>query len=113
MKGLYLQRYALRVAVITVANTPIAAPPPARLPLAVMHSAPTSSIFRLLMLDSESRPGLTAAEFHRMFTQCLCGLVMTRGAYVNHHCRFTIIDLTSEFDEEYNIVDLTTDTDDE
>lgn len=80
---------------------------------AVMSSSPTYCIFSLLRLDANVRPGVTAATFQKMFTQCRCGLVMTRRAFGDHHCVHTIIDLTMDVDTDEDIVDLTLDSDDE
>lgn len=70
-------------------------------------------------LDARTRPGMTAAEFYKTFTRCLCGLIMTRRAFRWHLCRHTIIDLTGEDSENESnvsgkdsddIIDLTQDT---
>lgn len=64
--------------------------------------------FNFYKLNAQARPGLTAKEFFDLFTQCRCGLIMTRAGFSRHHCKFTVIDLTNETeDEEATMVDLT------
>ncbi|KZP21869.1 hypothetical protein FIBSPDRAFT_953395 [Athelia psychrophila] len=78
--------------------------------LAIMReeSGPTSSWFNFYKLNSLVRPGLNAKDFFDLFTQCRCGLIMTRPAFTRHHCRFTVIDLTKEEDgEDIPMIDLT------
>lgn len=59
-------------------------------------------------LNSLIRPGLTADQFFDLFTQCRCGLIMTRSMFPRHHCGHTIIDLTQQTDgEDEAVVDLT------
>lgn len=61
-------------------------------------------------LNSLILPGLTADQFFDLFTQCRCGLIMTRSVFPRHHCRHTVIDLTQETDEDdETVVDLTED----
>lgn len=87
---------------------------------------------RLIRLDSCTRPGLSEAEFRRLFAKCRCGLVTTRRVFRAHVCttetviasnRPEIIDLTAEEGDEAGfvsagpsdriIVDLTADSEDE
>lgn len=71
------------------------------------------------------RPGLSQAEFKRLFAQCQCGLVMTRRAFDRHICAIAaasytqgprvFIDLTAGSEEdksdvENRVIDLTTDS---
>ncbi|KIM74573.1 hypothetical protein PILCRDRAFT_92530 [Piloderma croceum F 1598] len=88
--------------------------PPARMP--------ESLIIRLLRLDSWARPGLSEAEFCKLFAKCRCGLVMTRRVFRNHVCGVggrkprVFIDLTSDSDDEESrspTVDITTDSEEE
>lgn len=72
---------------------------------------PTStepSPFDLLMaLDSWLRPGLTEAQFGKLFAKCTCGLIMTRRSFGNHECR----EGTTNANREGMIVIDLTDTD--
>jgi len=65
---------------------------------------------RLLKLDSWATPGLSEPEFRKLFSKCVCGLVMTRRVYQQHICavaaatvqvrkRRAIIDLTSDLSD--------------
>lgn len=77
--------------------------------LALMRSSYRVGCFNLWKLESHSRPGLTASEFYKLFTQCRCGMIMTRRVFWRHRCQFTVIELNSEGDV---MVDLTlTDSD--
>lgn len=57
-------------------------------PLLKMTASPRSAHFRLMLLDSGGRPGLSLIEFWGLFTLCHCGMVTTRAAYPQHlpHC---------------------------
>jgi hypothetical protein len=83
---------------------------------------------RLILLDSCTRPGLSEAEFHRLFAKCRCGLVMTRRVFGMHVCITgesgvrSPLELTVDDDNESEpvssgpsnqIIDLTGDSDDE
>lgn len=70
-----------------------------------MHTSYGVGGFNLWKLDRQSRPGLTAPEFYKLFTECRCGMIMTRRAFRSHHCRFKVVDLTNDSDCE--IIDLT------
>jgi len=84
---------------------------------------PEAVFDRLLRLDSLARPGLSSAQFIKLFAKCACGLIMTRRVFREHECAQTtiqaalippvnnvIIDLTSESDDsQSNIIDLTLD----
>lgn len=61
------------------------------------------SWFTFYKLTASVRPGLTAREFFDLFTQCRCGLIMTRTAFTRHYCKFTVIDLTLEEDEDEDV----------
>ena len=88
---------------------------------------PETAFDRLLRLDSWTRPGLSEAEFNRLFAKCHCGLVMTRRVFRNHICAMAaaaarnppvVIDLTSDDSHDlgahsHMIIDLTSDEDDE
>ena len=86
---------------------------------------------RLILLDSCTRPGLSEADFHRLFAKCRCGLVMTRRVFGMHICITgeagvrnppVVIDLTADDRDEPEpassgpsnyIINLTTDSGDE
>jgi hypothetical protein len=83
---------------------------------------PDSALDRLLRLDSHTRPGLSEAEFNRLFAKCDCGLLMTRRVFRNHVCAIVqnpsaVIDLTEDDhgsdDTPRIIIDLTADSDDD
>lgn len=57
-----------------------------------------------------SQPGLTAVELYKLFTECRCGLIMTRRTFRRHCCQFTVVELDSE-GEIMN--DLTRDSEDD
>ena len=76
------------------------------------------------------RPGLSEAEFRRLFAKCRCGLVMTRRVFRMHICITgvttaqnppVVIDLTDDSNESESvssgpsnhIIDLTADSGDE
>lgn len=64
--------------------------------------------FNFYKLNAVVRPGLTAKEFFALFTQCRCGMIMTRTGLARHYCKFTVIDLTKDDeDEDLTVVDLT------
>ena len=55
------------------------------------------SITELLqLLDARVQPGVTVAEFRRLFVRCDCGLITTRRAFKEHVCSKEIIDLTGD-----------------
>jgi hypothetical protein len=60
---------------------------------------------QLYQLDSWTRPGLTVAEFKRLFAKCHCGLIMTRRVIDDYECLRTtqpqriVIDLTATSDD--------------
>ena len=58
-----------------------------------MKSSVRSAMFRLLILDADSNPGIPLAEFWEIFTVCQCGLVTTRRAFPIHN-KDCIVDLT-------------------
>lgn len=68
--------------------------------LKLMQASSDDLFMKFWRLDTRIRPGLSAADFYRMFTRCRCGLIMTRHAFRWHPCQFTIIELTSSEDEE-------------
>ena len=87
---------------------------------------------RLILLDSCTRPGLSKAEFNRLFAKCRCGLVTTRRVFRMHICTTgatmaqnppVVIDLTADDSNEsesvssgssnHIIIDLTADSEDE
>jgi hypothetical protein len=83
---------------------------------------PDSALDRLLRLDSQTRPGLSEAEFNRLFAKCDCGLIMTCRVFRNHVCAVVrgptaVIDLTQDDhgsdDTSRIIIDLTADSDDD
>ena len=76
----------------------------------------------LMRLNSIDKPGLSEAEFKRLFALCRCGLIMTQQVFEGHTCRPVpvIIDLTSDESEDSAgtesdpiIIDLTGDSDDD
>lgn len=91
------------------------------MPVIQMHRRPTRrrDISDLILrLDSRNSPGLPEAQFKSIFTQCECGLVMTRRVVDDHTCAVpTVIDLTLDDDDDSGIsvpviIDLTGDSDD-
>jgi hypothetical protein len=62
----------------------------------------TSTLLELL--DSHVRPGVTEAEFRKLFVQCKCEYFFTKRAYRGHACSKAVIDLTEE-----EVIDLTDD----
>ncbi|KAH7904121.1 hypothetical protein BJ138DRAFT_1119708 [Hygrophoropsis aurantiaca] len=56
----------------------------------------------LMQLDSWNRPGLSVAEFKRLFKGCTCGLVMTARTFDSHECAKVL-----QPGEENILVDLT------
>jgi hypothetical protein len=82
---------------VTKAPVPILQPPTGIEP----------SPFDLLMaLDSWLRPGLTEAQFGKLFAKCACGLIMTRRAFGSHEC----LEKSASANCEGIVIDLT-DTD--
>jgi len=80
---------------------------------------PATTASQLEMLNSRVRPGLSEAEFKRLFARCSCGLIMTRRVFGNHAClpvAPTVIDLTSDSDDDLAspiVIDLTGESDDD
>lgn len=69
--------------------------------LALMRGSSADAALAMSKLDAKFRPGLTSSEFFGTFTQCACDMVMTRPAFLNHHCRYTVSDTTDdEADDE-------------
>lgn len=46
-------------------------------------------------LDARVKPGITTAQFRKLFNQCECGIITTRRAFRTHEC-LEVIDLTQE-----------------
>ena len=76
----------------------------------------------LMRLNSIDKPGLSEAEFKKLFALCHCGLMMTRQVFGGHTRRPipVIINLTSDESEDSAgtesdpvIIDLTGDSDDD
>ena len=44
-------------------------------------------------LDAWVKPGITGAQFRKLFYQCECGIIMTQRAFHTHKC-LEVIDLT-------------------
>ena len=68
----------------------------------------------LLRLDSIIEPGLSEAEFYKLFAKCdACGLVMTRRVFQSHECAIIVVDSEDEeeamliVDSDDEVVDLT------
>jgi hypothetical protein len=66
-------------------------------------------------LDSPVRPGITVAEFRRLFVGCRCGLITTRAAFGEHVCLTEVIDLTKvieviDLTKSIEVIDLTEST---
>ncbi|KAH7917584.1 hypothetical protein BV22DRAFT_1135289 [Leucogyrophana mollusca] len=60
-------------------------PPP--IPVTAAAEPRDASQWDLLMrLDSWQRPGLSVAEFKKLFKSCTCGLVMTERVFEGHEC---------------------------
>ena len=49
------------------------------------------------LLDTHVKPSITAAQFKALFTECECGMVTTRCAFVMHEC---ILDLCTDVSSE-------------
>jgi hypothetical protein len=47
-------------------------------------------------LDCRVAPGITVAQFLKVFVLCRCGLVTTARVFREHKCMIEIIDLTRE-----------------
>ena len=65
---------------------------PQRRPPNLRPSHKTAEV--LAKLDARERPGITEAEFQRLFYRCECGLYVTRRAFMGHDCLNEIVDLT-------------------
>ena len=70
---------------------------------------------KFIKLDSWSRAGLHESEFKKLFAKCICGLVMTTRVFQDHDCvvtvvPHTIIDLTTDDDNDSVVIDLTNDS---
>jgi hypothetical protein len=66
-------------------------------------------------LDSWGRAGLRESEFKKLFAKCICGLVMTTRVFQDHDCAIavvphTIIDLTTDNDNDSAVIYLTNDS---
>ena len=49
------------------------------------------------LLNACVKPGITAAQFKTLFTECECGMVTTRCAFVMHECILNLCtDVSSE-----------------
>ena len=46
-------------------------------------------------LDARVKPGITGAQFRKLFYQCQCGIITTRRAFLMHEC-LDVIDLTED-----------------
>ena len=46
-------------------------------------------------LDAWVKPGITGAQFQKLFYQCQCGIIMTRRAFLMHECS-DVIDLMED-----------------
>ena len=49
------------------------------------------------LLDARVKPGITAAQFKALFTECECGMVTTRRAFAMHEC---ILDVSTDVGSE-------------
>jgi hypothetical protein len=70
---------------------------------------------KFIKLDSWGRAGLRESEFRKLFAKCTCGLVMTTRVFQDHDCAITvvpptIIDLTTDDDNDSAVIDLTNDS---
>lgn len=94
-----------------------AAPLPSIQPFQPPSGGSHTTSDRLLRLDSWASPGLSEADFRRLFAMCHCGIITTRRVFRGHICAFkpapVIIDLTVDADEGPVIIDLTGDSEDE
>lgn len=43
--------------------------------------------------------GLPTTDFDDIFTRCTCERIITRRAFDNHLCRFTVIDLATDSED--------------
>ena len=86
--------------------------------------AAETTLDRLIRLDSWVKPGLSEAEFRRLFYKCKCGLITTRRIFDKHTCTpprqpSIVIDLTSDdssSDVENSgamVIDLSVDSDED
>lgn len=64
--------------------------------LARMRGSSADTTEAMSKLAASFRPGLTPSEFYDTFTQCNCEMVMTRSAFLYHHCMHTVIVLTDD-----------------
>lgn len=64
--------------------------------LALMRGSPNDASLAMEKLNARVRPGLTASQFYKIFTQCACDKFMTRRAFRHHYCKHTVIDLTND-----------------
>ena len=46
-------------------------------------------------LDARVKPGITGAQFRKLFYQCECGIITTQRAFHTHKC-LEVIDLTQD-----------------
>lgn len=79
-----------------------------------LHPVYESGFSLLLRLDSLIEPGLSQAQFQRLFAKCMgCGLYMTRRAVDYHECSKTLVGdrIGSSSTEGKIIIDLTCDSD--
>lgn len=68
-----------------------------------MQPHPQMPFDLLMALDSTVSPGLTPAEFKKLFVRCIaCNIIMTRRVLENHVCLASSTMVNSE-----NIIDLT------
>jgi hypothetical protein len=76
----------------------------------IRHPATFSEKF--VKLNSWGQAGLHEREFKKLFAKCICGLVMTTRVFQGHDCAITaaphtIIDLTTDDDNDSTVIDLT------
>jgi hypothetical protein len=50
----------------------------------------------LAKLNARERPGISEAQFKKLFCRCECGLYTTRQAFKAHDCLNEVIDLTDD-----------------
>ena len=100
------------------------------LPFIWRHERPTrrpeTGLDQLLKLDSWINPGISEADFGKLFARCCCGIITTTRVFKDHICATPIvpdiIDLTGDVTEDEAeagdvragrfFIDLTSDSDD-
>ncbi|KAH7903573.1 hypothetical protein BJ138DRAFT_1020404 [Hygrophoropsis aurantiaca] len=81
---------AVRVEATLLTRAIVASDAPV-IPITAAPAAQNPSQWDLLMkLDAWQAPGLSVAEFRRLFKSCTCGLVMTERVFESHVCAWIL-----------------------